>query len=187
MKASDIKKGDIVRFKDGIFAVRHLQVQLPSSRGANTLYKMRLQDVRTQQNLEQTFKGDDELEAADFGRRVATFSYQDENQYVFMDAENYSEYRLDEEAIAEQLGYLSESLGEVHVLLLEDRPIGIQLPATVVLQIVETAPAMKGGTVTKRTKPATLETGLEVQVPEYLAAGESIKVNTQTGEYSSRA
>jgi len=85
------------------------------------------------------------------------------------------------------MGYLSEGLGGILVMVIDGRALSIQLPASVELEIVETAPALKGGTATKRSKRAILAGGLELQVPEYLAQGEVIKVNTETGEYMSRA
>lgn len=185
-KASEVKRGNIVRHKDRVCAIRKIEMRTPSSRGSNTLYKMKLQDVQTKQNFDETFKGDDSFDDVDFLRRQASYSYYDGELHVFMDDEDYTQYSFNDTDLEGQLGYLSEGLGGIFVMLIDGTPVGIQLPASVDLEIIETAPALKGGTVTKRTKRATLAGGVEVQIPEYLAQGETIKVNTETGEYVSR-
>ncbi|MEM6639751.1 MAG: elongation factor P-like protein YeiP [Pseudomonadota bacterium] len=185
-KASEIKRGQIVRYKDKVCAVRRIEVRTPSSRGSNTLYKMKLQDVQSKQNIDDTFKGDDTFEDADLIRRASSYSYFDGELYVFMDDEDYTQYSFNADDLDGQLGYLTEGLSGIVVMLIDGQPVGINLPASVDLEITETAPAMKGGTVTKRSKPAILAGGLEVQIPEYLATGETIRVNTETGEYVSR-
>ena len=185
-RASEVKKGEIVRYKDRVCVVRKIESRSPSSRGSNTLYKMKLQNVQTQQNFDETFKGEDQLEDVDFVRRQASYSYFDGELYVFMDDEDFAQYSFNESDLEEQLGYLSEGLTGIQVMMIDGIAAGIQLPASVDLEITETSPSLKGGTVTKRTKRATLSTGLEVQIPEYLAQGEVIKVNTDTGDYMSR-
>ena len=186
-KASELKKGAIVRYKDRVCAIRKIDTRAPSSRGSNTLYKMKMQDVQSKQNLDETFKGDDMFEDVDFIRRNASYSYFDGELYVFMDDEDFTQYSFSSEALEEQTSFLSDGLSGISVILIDGVEAGITLPASVDLEILDTAPALKGGSVTKRTKPATCAGGLEVQIPEYLAAGEIIKVNTESGEYMSRA
>ncbi|MCW8925376.1 MAG: elongation factor P-like protein YeiP [Xanthomonadales bacterium] len=186
-KASEVKRGEVVRHKENVYAVRKIEIRTPSSRGSNTLYRMKLQDVQTRQNIDETFKGEDTLGDVDFIRRQASYSYFDGELYVFMDDEDYSQYAFNETDLEGQLEYLSEGLGGIFVTLIDGVAAGIQLPPSVDLEIVETAPMLKGGTATKRSKPATLAGGLEVLVPEFIETGEVIKVNTETGEYMSRA
>ncbi|MGD9021108.1 MAG: elongation factor P-like protein YeiP [Lysobacterales bacterium] len=186
-KASDTKRGEIVRHKGRVYAVNKIEIRTPSSRGSNTLYKMKLRDVQTRQNLDETFKGDDMLEDVDFTRRQASYSYFDGELYVFMDDEDYSQYSFNEADLEGQLEYLTEGLGGIFVTVIDGTAAGIQLPASVNLEIIETAPMLRGGTATKRSKPARLAGGLEVLVPEFIESGEVIKVNTETGEYMSRA
>jgi elongation factor P len=185
-KASEVKRGEVVRYKDHVCAVRKIEIRSPSSRGSNTLYRMKLQDVQSKQNIDETFKGEDSLGDVDFERRQASYSYFDGELYVFMDDEDYSQYLFNESDLEGQLGYLSEGLAGIYVTVIDGVAAGIQLPPSVDLEIVETAPALKGGTVTKRNKRATLAGGVEVQIPEFLAQGEIIRVNTETGEYISR-
>jgi len=186
-KASDVKRGEVIRHKGRVCAVRKIEIRTPSSRGSNTLYRMKLQDVQTRQNHDETFKGEDALGDVDFVRRQASYSYFDGEMHVFMDNEDYSQYSFNDADLEGQLGYLSESLEGVFVTLIDGVAAGIQLPPSVDLEITETAPMLKGGTATKRNKPAKLAGGLEVLVPEFIESGEVIKVNTETGEYMSRA
>ena len=186
-RASEIKKGEIVRHKERVCAVRRIEIRTPSSRGSNTLYRLKFQDIQTRQNFDATFKGEDLLEDVDFVRRQASYSYFDGELYVFMDDGDFSQYSFNEIDLEGQLEYLSEGLGGIFITIIDGIAAGIQLPASVALEIVEAAPVLKGGTATKRNKRATLAGGLEVQIPEYLVQGEVIKVNTETGEYMSRA
>ncbi len=187
IKANELKKNMVVGYKDRVCVVRKVEQRSPSSRGSNTLYKTKLQCVQTKQNFDETFKGDDQLGDVDFLRRQCAYSYFDGELYVFMDSEDYTQYSLNADDLDGQLGYLSEGLEGIYVMLIDGTAVGIQLPPSVDLEIIETAAALKGGTVTKRNKTATLAGGIEVQVPEYLAQGEVIKVNTETGEFLSRA
>jgi elongation factor P len=115
------------------------------------------------------------------------FLYRDAESCTFMDRESYEQYTLDSSDLEAELQYLSDDLDGIVAMIADDSVIGIELPATVVLEIVETAPGMKAASASARNKPATLSTGLVVQVPEYLTPGERIKVNTGSGEYISRA
>lgn len=167
--------------------VKDVQVQTASSRSGNTLYKVRGRDVVSKQKFEASFKGDEWVQTVDFERRPVQYLYRDSDGCTFMDRESYEQYTFDGEALEEELLYLGENLEGIYALVADGMPLGIELPATVVLEITETAPAMKAASASARSKPATLSTGLVVQVPEYLAQGETIKVNTLTGEFMSRA
>jgi len=186
-KACDIKKGAVVSINDQPYIVKQIDVRNPSARGAATLYKMRFAHAQTHQKHEETFTGDDMLKAVDFSRREVQFLYQEGDSYVFMDKEDYSQHPLDRDNIEDQIPYLTDNLEGIYGLIVEEQCVGIELPSTVVLEIVETAPNMKNASATNRTKPASLSTGLEVQVPEYIETGEQIKVNTLTGKFMSRA
>ncbi len=186
-KACNLKKGNVISINDLPYQVKTIEVHTPSARGANTLYKVRFTCVSTGQKLDQSFKGNDLLEEVDLGRRQASFLYNDQSLYTFMDSENYEQYTLSEEYLEGQIQWLTDGLEGISVLLLNDNPLCIELPVAMDLEIVETAPALKGASATNRTKPATLSNGFIVQVPEYLAAGEIIRVNTETGKFMSRA
>jgi len=187
MKASELKKGQVLDIDGRRILVRDLEVQSPSSRSGSTLYKVRGYDIVTRQKYENRFKGDDTLQGIEFGRREVQFLYRDAQTCTFMDRESYEQYTLNSADLEQELQYLSEDLEGITAMIADDAVIGIELPATVVLEIVDTAPGMKAASASARNKPATLSTGLVVQVPEYLTPGECIKVNTGSGEFISRA
>ena len=186
-KASDLKKGSVVDINDQPYITVNIDVQNPSARGASTLYKVRFNHARTKQKMEQTFKGDDFLKAVDMMRRSVQFSYMDGDDYVFMDTEDYQQFTINGDELRDVAGYITDQLEGMVAMLIDDELIGVELPQTVELEITETAPGIKGASATSRTKPATLSTGIEVQVPEYLTTGEVIKLNTATGKFMSRA
>ena len=187
MKACDIKKGVAVSINGTIYIVKDVQVQSPSSRSGSTLYKVQFRDVVRKQKFDQTYKGDDLLQQVDFLRRPVQLLFKETDSCTFMDTDSYDQYALDNDALESELLYLVDGLENVYALIANEMVLGIELPASVELEIVECAPAIKGASASARTKPATLSTGLVVQVPEYIALGERIRVNTASGEFMSRA
>lgn len=187
MLAKDIKPGTLVVHGGDPCLVKSVQVQTPSARGAATLYKYRTTNLRTKQKVDITLKGGESLDVADFSRRPVKFMYSDATHMHFLDQEDFNQYSLEHDEVAEEAKYLTEELEGVSALIYNDECIGIEVPLTVVLKVTQCDPGVKGNSATGRTKPATLETGLVVQVPEYLSQGEVIKVDTRTGEYLSRA
>ncbi len=186
-KANELKQGTAIEINGEPYVVKHIEVRNPTSRGATTLYKIRFTHMKTRQKLDETFKSDDMLKAADCSRVNVQYSYQDGDTYYFMNTETYEQYSLSAEDLEGQTEYLTDGLDGIIMLLMDDSALGIQLPTTIALEVVETPPSMKGASATNRTKPAKLSTGLEIQVPEYIETGEVIKVNTETGKFSSRA
>ena len=186
-KASDLKKGDVVELKGAPHVVKHIEVKSPSSRGAATLYKIRLNHAKTGQKVDESLKGDDILADIDFERRKVQYSYRDGEAYVFMDEEDYSQYSLNEDELGDDKLYITEGMESLMGMLVEGQLIAIEVPQTIVMQIVETAPGIKGASASARTKPAHFETGLVVQVPEYIEVGETIKINTEDNRFMSRA
>lgn len=186
-RASDLKRGMIVEIKGIPHVVKKFESKSPSSRGAATLYKVRFNNLKTGQKLDESFKGEDMLKDADCQRTQVQFSYQDNDDFNFMDSEEYTQYTLNRDDLGDDVGYLCEGLEGITALIMDGSILGIELPQSVILTIVDTTPGTKGVTATGRTKPATLNTGLEIQVPEYLENAESIKVNTSNGKFISRA
>jgi elongation factor P len=186
-KAGDLKRGDIIDINGVPHAVKLIESRSPSSRGASTLYKIRFNNLKTGQKLDESYKSDDFLKTADCIRVKVQYSYHDGENYVFMNTEDYTQYSLNDDDLSGQKEYLTEGLEGITALLMDDSVLGIELPASVDLEIVETARGIKGSSATARTKSAILPTGLDVQVPEYLVTGEVIKINTGTGKYMSRA
>jgi len=186
-KASDLKRGHIVDINNIPHAVKKVEAKSPSARGAATLYKVRFTNLKTGQKLDESFKGDDLLKEIDCTRVEVQYSYMDGESYVFMNMEDYSQYNLNPDELEGQTEYLLEGLEGITALLVEGNILGIELPQSVNLEVIDTAPGIKGASASARTKPAKLSTGVEVQVPEYLETGEIIKVNTETGKFMSRA
>lgn len=187
MKASELKRGLVLSVDGRNIFVKDVQVQTASSRSGNTLYKTRGYDVVSRQKFERSFKGDEVIGTVDFERRAVQFLYRDNDGCTFMDKESYEQHTLSNASMEDDLPYLTEGLDGIQALIADGSILGVELPASVALEITECAPAMKAASASARSKPATLSTGLVVQVPEYLTPGESIKVNTLTGEFMSRA
>ncbi len=185
-KAGELKRGMIIEINADPHIVKTVEAKSPSFRGASTLYKIRYNNLKTGQKLDKSYKTDDMLKEADCSRVSVQFSYLDGEHYIFMNSEDYSQYELNKDTIEDQIGYISDGLEGITALLMDGNILGIELPATVVLQIRETAPKLKGATAAGRTKPAILSTGLEIQVPEYLETNDFIKINTVTGKFMSR-
>lgn len=186
-KANELKRGMVVEIDGKPHAVKQVDAKSPSSRGASTLYKVRFTNLTTGQKLDESFKGEDMLKDADCSRVQVQFSYVDGDAYTFMNMEDYSQYTLNRDEIEDSVSYLTEGLDGIFALIMDETILGIELPQSVILEITETAPGIKGATASGRTKPAILSTGLEVQVPEYLETGENIKVNTTNAKFMSRA
>jgi elongation factor P len=187
MLAKDIKRGHIVNYNGAPCMIETINVQSPSARGAATLYKFKARNLISKQKVDITLKGADSLNEADFAKRAVKFMYADPAEVHFLDQEDYNDYVIPKEDLSEELQYLTENLEGVMALIYNDQCVGIQLPLTVELKVVECDPGIKGASATARTKPAKLETGLIVQVPEYLSQGETIKVDTRSAAYISRA
>ena len=187
MKAVDIKKGSVFKVEGKTIMVKGVHVQSPSSRSGNTLYKIRGRDVVSKQKFEASYKGDESLDDVDLMRRKVQFLFRDGDGFTFMDNETYDQYTLSEDSLEEEAKFLSDGLDGIYTLIVDDVPMGIELPGTVSLEIVDTSPSIKGASASARTKPATLSSGLVVQVPEYISPGEVIKVNTDSSEFVSRA
>jgi elongation factor P len=144
-------------------------------------------DVVTGNKIDQTFKDSEMLNLADLVRRPSNFSYTDGDEYVFMDSEDYTSYAFNQEQIKDELKFINEDTQGLVVLIVNDSPVALELPSNVDLDIVETDPALKGGSATARTKPAILTTGLTVQVPEHIATGERITVSVEESKFVRRA
>lgn len=186
-KASELKRGMVVEISGIPHIVKQFEAKSPSSRGASTLYKVRFNNLKTGQKLDESYKGEDMLKNADCVRVQVQFSYVDGDSYTFMNMDDFSQYSLNRDEIEDQICYLSEGMEGIFALIMDEQILSIELPQSVSLEIIETAPGIKGATATGRTKPAILSTGLEIQVPEYLEPEEVVKVNTTNAKFMSRA
>ncbi len=187
MLAKEIKTGMVVNYEGAPVLILTINVQSPSARGASTLYKFRGRHLVTKQKVDITLKGTDSLNEADFQKRPVKLMYTDATEMHLLDETDYNQLSIALEDIEAERPYISESLEGMLALIYNDECVGIQLPTTIELRVTQCDPAVKGDSATKRTKPATLETGLVVQVPEYLSEGEVIKVDSRDGSFISRA
>ncbi len=187
-KANEIKRGDAVTYNGKLLLVKEIDVQSPSARGASTLYKMRFTDVKTGGKVEERFKGDDIIDTIELFRRPVSFSYIDGDEYVFMDNEDYTPFIFKKDQIEEELLFIPEGgMNGIQVLMADGEVVALELPQTVDLEIVETSPSIKGASASARTKPATLSTGLVIQVPEYIDNNEKVKIHIAERRYMGRA
>ncbi|GGK76519.1 elongation factor P-like protein EfpL [Amphritea balenae] len=186
-KASEIKRNMAVEMNGEAYIVRDIERSVPQGRSGGSLYRMRMYNAATNNKIDQTFKDSDMLNLADLVRRAATFSYSDGEEYVFMDSEDYSSYSLNKDTIEDELLFITEETPGLHVVIVNDIPVALDLPGAVELEIIETDPSIKGGSATARTKPAKLSTGLTVQVPEHISTGDRIKVNVEERKFTGRA
>ncbi len=145
-----------------------------------------LRSMRTGLKNEHRFRAEDTVEKATFVEKEMEYLYQDGEQYVFMDTTTYEQFHMNQEELGNAVHYLQPNT-KVTVELYEERPIGVELPGTMILTITDTQPPMKGATASGSAKPAVLENGLTVKVPQFIQTGDKIKVDTSTNEYVERA
>jgi len=183
---SDFKRGIVIQIDGAPCLIIDVTFQSPTARGSNTMVKTRYRNLISGQVLEKTFRSGDKVEEADFERHKGQFLYADGDRGIFMDLENYEQFEQEAEGFAPIAQYLLEG-AEVQLGLFQGRMVNIDLPMTIELSVVETAPVMKNATATAQTKEAVLETGLKIQVPPYLEVGDKVKVDTRDGRFISRA
>ncbi|MEZ4599893.1 MAG: elongation factor P [Syntrophotaleaceae bacterium] len=183
---ADLKRGLVIQIDQAPCLVLDVNTQTPSARGGSTLVKTKYRNLLTGQVLEKAFKGGERIEEADFEKRKGQYLYPQGEGGVFMDLESFDQYELEGAMFDEVKGYLLEG-ADVQLGLFQGRVVSLDLPLTVELTVAETAPAIKHATATAQTKEAVLETGLKIQVPGYLEAGERIKIDTREGRFISRA
>jgi len=187
LKACDLKKGSLVGLRGLPHVLESLSVTTPSARGAASIYHFRFRNLVTKAKQDVSCKGEEPFDDIDFERRPVQYLYREADLHTFMDTEDFSQFTLPATAIEEQLDYLVEDMEGLFALISDGKILTIEVPQKVVLTIASCDPVMKGASVTARSKPAKCQTGLVVQVPEYLETGEAIIVDTATGTYLSRA
>ena len=187
VKACDLKRGNLVGINGLPHVVEELKVSTPSARGAASIYRFRFRNLVSKAKQDVSCKGDESFAEIDFERRPVQYLYRDADSYTFMDTEDFSQFSLPQDTVEEQARFLVEDMEGIFALLSDGKILTIEMPQKVELKVTSCEPVMKGATDASRSKPATCQTGLVVHVPEYLEAGESIIVDTATGEFLSRA
>ena len=183
--ATEIRPGNLIEWDKRVWRVlKSYHVHVGGRGGA--FMQVEMKDIESGTKRNERIRTEDKIERAFVDLRDMQYLYSDGTGYVFMDKETYDQLTLPSDFLEGQAGYLIPNT-DVQVNFHNDRPIGIQLPPTVTLKVVETEPNLKSATATGSFKPARTETGVTVMVPQFVAEGESIKVNTDTGDYIERA
>jgi elongation factor P len=184
IQATRLKKGMLIKMSQDLFRVLELQHVTPGNlRG---FVRVKLRNIRSGTLSDQKLRSEDTVERATLDDREMQYLYQDGDAYCFMDTTSFDQIHISSEALGDSVHYLKPEM-TIRVDFYGIEPVGIELPQTVDLKVLETAPGIKGATASAQVKPATLETGLVVQVPPFVNSGDMIRVNTETGEYLSRA
>lgn len=184
ISAIDLRSG-MTFVQDGKL-IRVLEASHHKPGKGNTIMRMKLRDVRTGATYDTTFRPDEKFERAYIETKSVQYLYSMGDTASFMDLETFEQYELPVDSIERELKFLLENM-EAKIQFFGSEVIGVELPTTVVLTVAETQPSIKGATVTGSGKPATMETGLVVNVPDFIEAGEALEINTNEGTYMKRA
>jgi elongation factor P len=187
ISTGDFKRGLRILVDGDPYVILDVHVQSPSARGASSLSKLKVRNLRTGQVLDKTFRGGDRVDEPDLELRAVQFLYRDDDGFHFMDTQSYEQFTLGGDDLGDSAGYLTEGLEGIRSVVFNGKVISVDLPQVVTLRVVDTAPALKGATAQAQTKPATLETGLIIQVPSYLESDELVIVDTRDARFMSRA
>ena len=180
--AQEIRAGNVIMVGDNPMVVQKTEYSR-GGRNAATV-KMKLKNLLTSGGTEVVYKADDKLDSVTLERKECTYSYFADPMYVFMVAD-YNQYEVEKDNMGDSLNYLEDGMS-VEVVFYDGKAISVEMPTTVVREIIYTEPAIKGDTSGKVLKPAKLATGYEVPVPIFVATGDKIEIDTRTGEYRSR-
>ena len=179
-----MKKGMLIKIDQDLYRVLDLQHVTPGNlRG---FVRVKFRNIRNGTLSDQKLRSEDTVERATLDERQMQYLYQDGDDYYFMDTATFDQIHISSEALGESVNYLKAEM-TISVEFYGSEPVGIELPQTVDLKVTDTTPGIKGATASAQVKPATLETGLVVQVPPFVNPGDLIRVSTDTGEYLSRA
>ena len=184
VSTNDLKRGMSLNLAEGLFQVVDFQHVKPGKGGA--FVRTTLRNTRTGASVDRTFRADEKVEQAMIDKREMQFLYRDGSDFVFMDNESYDQLNVAPEALGDAASYIVDG-SSVVLQMYGDEIVGSDLPAAVELAVAETEPGVQGDRVSGARKPATLETGLVVQVPLFVNPGDRIKVDTRTAEYITRA
>jgi elongation factor P len=183
IQATRLRKGMLIKLDADLYRVLDLHHLTPGNKRAHV--QCRLRDIRSGRLVDHKFRSEDDVERATLDEREMQFLYRDGDIFYFMDTSSYEQVHLARETLGDSALYLlPESL--INVEFYETEPVGIHLSLTVDLKVTDTVPGIKGATASAQVKPATLETGLVVNVPSFISPGDVIRINTETGEYQSR-
>jgi len=179
---NDLKNGMAINYEDSLFEVTYFQHVKPGKGGA--FVRTKLKNLNTGANIEKTFRAGEKIEQAILETKKMQFLYKDEH-YNFMDSESFEQIIVSEESIGDRKKFLLENL-EVTIVFYKGAPISIELPVSIESKVIKAEPGVKGDTVSNTFKPAEIETGAKIQVPLFINEGDIIRIDTRTGEYTTR-
>jgi elongation factor P len=183
IQATQLKRGMCIKHENDLYRVVTTQHITPGNwRG---MVQTKIRHLKTGTIMEHRFRSEDRVERAILDETEMEFLYRDGEIYHFMNNQTYEQMGLSNDVLGDAVLYLIPNI-TLKVEMYEGRPVGIQMPTTVDLRVAETEPAIKGSSVSNQTKPATMETGVVVNVPPFVSAGDVIKIDTGTGDYVER-
>jgi elongation factor P len=183
LQATRLRKGMLIKHGNDLFRIMDLHHLTPGNKRAHIQARMR--NIRTGSLADHKFRAEEDVERAVLDEREMQYLYNDGDVYYFMDTSTYEQIHITAEAMGDSKDYLIAD-AIIRVEFYDVEPVGIELPQTVDLIVKETVPGIKGATASAQVKPATLETGLVIQVPPFVNEGDKVRVNTETGEYQAR-
>jgi elongation factor P len=187
IEAISVKRKMYFEFENAPYLCLDFSISTPTARGGQTLVRLKMRNMITQAVFDKTFKAGDKFNEPDLVKAAATFSYADADGYHFMDQETFETLTLSAAILGDDRGLLVDNL-DVQIHRYNGQPIGILFPALVELKVASTEMGVRGNTASGSvTKPAILETGMEIQVPLFIKEGEKVKVHTETREFAGRA
>ncbi len=181
--AGELKKGITIMLDGQLYQVLDYN-HIKMGRGSAQI-RIRLRDIKGGHTIEKSFQASEKFAKVFLERRPVQYLYNDGDLFHFMDAETYEQFAVEKALIGDAINYMKENMN-LEIVIYKGTAIGVELPVSVELQIVETGPGFKGNTASAGGKPAKLETGITIQVPFFLNTGDKIKVDTRTGEYLER-
>jgi elongation factor P len=182
LNAGELRKGITIELDGKLYQVidyQHIKMK------RTALARVKLRDIVDGHTLEQTFQNTEKFVRARLDYRNMQYLYNDGDLYYFMDEENFEQISLDKSQLGDAVSYLKDGMS-LQLSSYKDRLVGVEISITVELQVTETGPSFRGDTATAGTKPATLETGITIQVPMFINEGDTVKVDTRTGSYLER-
>ena len=182
--ATQIRRGMVIVFEGEPCRVIEFRHHTPGNLRA--MVQAKLNNLRTGSSFEHRFRAADSIDPASMETHDLEFLYQGGDTYHFMNTENYDQLEMDEEALGDNAQWMQPGM-KIQAEYYDGRPVGIKMPNSLVLEVVDTAPVMKTATKTASSKPAKLENGVTINVPEFVGTGDKVKVNPSTGEYQERA
>ncbi len=184
INATSLRAGMVIKFNNELHSIFAFTHRTPGNLRAFVQVKMR--NLRSGSMFEHRFASEDKVEKVALDEQEVEFLYKEVDTYHFMNTETYEQYEFGDDVLGDAAQYLTPNL-KLKIEFYEEKPVGVELPAAVAMKVIETEPGLKGATVSNVGKPATMESGLVVQVPAFINEGEVIRVSTTTGEYLERA